>query len=166
MFCYYWIYYYAENFKVDLRSDFISHKRPLLVSLPSSSRALDSHDSLFWQEFTAPDGPSITWLQTSPHKSAEPRLASPRLASETRLKPSDNNLPQFPPSHLHSRLPCRAPRSQPEIRGFGQKSTARSPAPRPVCFHNCWAKRSEQPVSSTVSTAERSRQKGSLRNGC
>ena len=33
-------------------------------------------------------------------------LASPRLASETRLKPSDNNLPQFPPSHLHSRLPA------------------------------------------------------------
>lgn len=94
------------HLKFNLQWAVISYKLPLLVlwvaffstPVPSNSRALHSHDSLFWQEFHTPDGPSITWLQTSPFKCAEPSLRNP-------IKALDNNLPQFPPPHLHSRLP-------------------------------------------------------------
>lgn len=108
---------------------FISYKLPLPVLwvafCPSDSRALHSHDSLFWQEFHTPDGTSITWLQTPP-----PPLNAPSLASETPLKPRTIIFLSFHPPHLRSRLPT-APsepldRSQPELLGFGQKSTARS----------------------------------------
>lgn len=134
-----------------------------LPFVPPKRPALHSHDSLFWQEFHTPDGTSITWLQTSPLKCAEPCLRNP-------IKASDNNLPQFPNPLL--RLPpsifARAPsepldRSQPELLAFGQEASFL--APGCVCFHNCLAEQSEQPVRSALSTTERSRQKGSLKSG-
>lgn len=97
----------TNNFKSNLQWAVISYKLPLLVlwvaffftsPVPSNHWALHSHDSLFWQEFHAPDRPNITWLQTSPFKGAQPCLKNP-------IKALDNNLPQFPPPHLHSRLP-------------------------------------------------------------
>lgn len=93
--------------------------------VPSNVRASHSGDSLFWQEFHTPDGPRITWLQTSPFKGVEPCLRN-------QIKVLENNLPQLSHPHLHVCVPT-AP-SEPlslsqSVLVFGQRSTVTYLAP-------------------------------------
>lgn len=94
--------------------------------------------------------------------SRPPPLNAPSLASETPLKPRTIIFLSFHPPHLHPPSPSIGLSQSFSV--LVRKAQRDPVAPGCVCFHNCLAEHWEQPVSSALSTTERLKQKGSLRN--
>lgn len=101
-------------------------------------------------------------------------LQRAELCLRNPIKALDNNLPQFPPPHLHfhplllllpiSQQPLNASAAARASRFWSEKkNAARSLAPGSACFHNCCSKQSER--LSSVHRPRR-RHRGSLRTGC